>query len=91
MQVVSPEWLEFKTAFISLMDQWSRDAENIIIPDFNTNDFSMQIEGHKVFPVFIKNGQVMRLEYNFSVYNLQIRQLCFSRLVKTYRIEITVK
>lgn len=91
MRVINKDWLRFKADLVRILDVFSNESNHIIFPDFDDDEFSLQVNETLVNPVFVKKGDMQRVEYDFTLTPIKIRTLAFSQLGQAMRIEITLK
>lgn len=90
MKVKNPEWINFKENFILLMNVLGKEIEHFDIPE-DYDNFELCVDGCVVHPIFIKNNQELRVQYDFTLCNTKIRLLTLSMLRDSGRIEVTLK
>jgi len=93
MKIESTEWLDFKNKVVTILNNFESECEKITFPigELDVNNFSIKVNDCEVFPSFIKKQAVMKVEYDFSLCNTNIRLLVLSMLGDSLRIEIRLK
>jgi hypothetical protein len=91
MKVKSQDWIEFKKTILSFIKVFEKESTRFEYPIDEDEDFTMLVEECEVFPVFVKKEGYLKVEYDFTLCNTQIRTLSFSKYLDAVRIEITLK
>jgi len=90
MKVKNEEWLSFKARFMSMLEILGDESNRFDIPE-ETDDFELFVNDCEVFPVFVKKGDILRVEYDFTLCDTKIRQLSLSLYNESMRLEMTLK
>ncbi len=90
MKIKNKEWVDFKIKFIEMMEVLIDESENFIFP-LEGDNFEVLVDGCEVHPVFTKKPDFLKVEYDFSLCNTQIRTLSCSMYKDASRIEMTLK
>lgn len=91
MVIKSDEWAQFKKAIFDFMNVFEGEANKLIFDPENNYDFSLWVDNCKVFPVFTKKPELLKVEYDFTNCEIEIRTLAFSRYKDAARVEMTLK
>lgn len=91
MLVKSQEWAEFKKAIFDFIFVFEKESYKLEFAPTDNYDFSLNVEGCKVFPVFTKKAEFQKVEYDFTNCNIDIRTLSFSKYKDSARVEMTLK
>lgn len=91
MIIKSEEWKEFKNAILDFIEVFKKEHSKISFSIDDGYDFSMSVEGCKVYPVFVRKPDYQRVEYDFTNCDIEIRTLSFSKYKDAARIEMTIK
>lgn len=91
MIIKSDEWAQFKKAIIEFMEVFDNESNKFIFDYENNFDFSLWVDDCKVYPVFVKKTDILKVEYDFTNCEIEIRTLAFSRYKDTARVEMTLK
>jgi len=90
MKVKNEEWLSFKARFMSMLEILGDESNRFDIPE-ETDDFELFVNDCEGFPVFVKKGDILRVEYDFTLCDTKIRQLSLSLYNESMRLEMTLK
>lgn len=90
MKIKNAEWMYFKAKLMTIITLLSDEAHNIFVPD-SLDNFEVSVNECVVHPVFSKNGDLMRVEYDFSLCDIQFRTISLSIYKDATRIEVTLK
>lgn len=91
MIIKSEEWASFKKEvfdFIKILDAEATRFDYSIENDY---DFSLLVDGCRVYPVFTKKPEFQKVEYDFTNCEIEIRTLAFSKYKDVARVEMTLK
>ena len=91
MIIKSEEWATFKKAIFDFMSVFESESTKLIFSPVNEYDFSLFVDGCKVFPVFTKKPDFQKVEYDFTNCEIEIRTLSFSKYKDAARVEMTLK
>ena len=93
MRLENKEWLDFKSKVIGILTNVEQEAGKLTLPigELDTENFSICVDGCEVFPTFIKKQAVMKIEYDFSLCQTNLRLLILSTLGDSLRIEVRLK
>jgi hypothetical protein len=93
MRVENIEWIDFKKKVISILTTLETESEKISLPigELDLNEFSIKVDECEVYPTFIKKQAVMKVEYDFTLCNTNIKHLSLSTLGDSLRIEVRLK
>lgn len=91
MIIKSEEWANFKKEIFDFMEKFNVEAERLTFSHDNDNDFSLFVDECRVYPVFTKKPEYLRVEYDFTNCEIEIRTLSFSRYKDAARVEMTLK
>jgi hypothetical protein len=93
MKVENIEWLDFKKKVIAILTKLEFESQNLTLPigEQELDEFRIKVDECEVFPTFIKKQAVMKVEYDFSLCNTNIRLLSVSTLGESLRIEVRLK
>lgn len=90
MRVKNEEWLSFKAKFMSMLEVLGDESDKFEIPE-EPDNFALFVNECEVLPVFVKKGDVLRIEYDFTLCNTRVRQLSLSLYKESMRLEMTLK
>lgn len=90
MRIKNIEWLNFKSQFIEMIEVLNGECDNFNFP-LEGDNFEIVVDGCEVHPVFTKKPDFLKVEYDFSLCNTQIRTLSCSIYKDAGRIEMTLK
>lgn len=90
VRVKSEEWLNMKSKVMKALETFSNEFDKIAIP-FEDDDFELIVDGCKLHPTFVKKGDYLKVEYDFTLCNIEIRTLSIYVFNDVYRIEFTIK
>jgi len=90
MKIKNPEWLSFKERFISMLEVLEKESQKFDIPH-ETENFEIYVNECVVHPIFVKKPEELKVQYDFTLCDTQIRILSFSIYKDSGRIEITLK
>lgn len=91
MKVKNQDWIEFKKTIIAFIRVFEKESTKFEFPFCEDEDFTMLVEECEVFPVFTKKEDFLKVEYDFTLCDTQIRTLSFSKYLDAARIELTLK
>lgn len=91
MIVKSQDWADFKKAIINFALTLEKEGEKLVYDDENDFDFSLWVEDCRVYPVFTKKPDFLKVEYDFTNCDIEIRTLSFSKFKDAGRMEMTLK
>lgn len=89
-KVKNPEWIEFKKVFIEMVNLLNHEFERFDISAEDGN-FDLKVEENAVHPIFIKNANELKVQYDFTLCNTKVRLLTLSRFKDAWRIEVMLK
>ena len=90
MKIKSPEWIAFKAKFFSMLEVLESESEKFDLPQ-EADNFEIFVNDCKVHPTFIKKPEELKVQYDFTLCDTQIRTLTFSIYKDASRIEMTLK
>lgn len=90
MKIKNTEWINFKNQFIEMVEVLVGEYDNFNFP-IEGDNFEVVVDGCEVHPVFTKKPEFLKVEYDFSLCNTQIRTLSCSIYKDAGRIELTLK
>ena len=73
-----------------MVETFVHEADKFDLPE-ETEQFEITVDECVVHPVFIKKPDLLRIEYDFTLCNTQVRTLSLSMFKGTGRIELTLK
>lgn len=92
MRIKNEEWLQFKKSLLMLVEVFAEDTANITFPDFEDDNFTLQVNDNSFHPALVKKEGMLRVEYSFTLCKeLRIRTLAFSKIGEAIRIEFSIK
>jgi hypothetical protein len=91
MIIKNEEWAQFKKAILDFIDVFEEESNKLIFDPENDYDFSLWVDECRVYPVFTKKPELLKVEYDFTNCEIEIRTLAFSRFRDTARVEMTLK
>lgn len=91
MKVKTPEWIDFKSQVISVLEIFEKESPIFVFPFDEPDEFQILVGDKRVLPVFNKKDKLLVIEYDFALCETKIRKLSVSRVYETYRIEIVLK
>lgn len=91
MKVKNQDWIEFKKTIIAFIRIFEKESSKFEFPFYEDEDFTMLVEECEVYPVFTKKEDYLKVEYDFTLCDTQIRTLSFSKYLDAARIELTLK
>ena len=91
MKVKSPQWIEFKRELIEILATAEGESGKFDFPLEDEQDFSIDVNGCVVLPIFNKKYEMQKIEYDFSLCETKIRTLSFSICLGALRVELTLK
>ena len=91
MIIKSDEWAQFKKAILEFIEVFENESNKFIFDVENNYDFSLGVDDCKVYPVFVKKTDILKVEYDFTNCEIEIRTLAFSRYKDVARVEMTLK
>ena len=90
MKIKIAEWISFKSQFIEMVEVLIGESDKFDFP-LEGDNFEVIVDGCEVHPVFTKKPDFLKVEYDFSLCNTQIRTLSCSIYKDAGRIELTLK
>jgi hypothetical protein len=90
MKIKNTEWINFKSQFIEMVEVLIGESDKFDFP-IEGDNFEVIVDGCEVHPVFTKKPDFLKVEYDFSLCNTQIRTLSCSIYKDAGRIEVTLK
>jgi hypothetical protein len=90
MRIKNTEWINFKSQFIEMVEVLIGESDKFNFP-IEDDNFEVIVDGCEVHPVFTKKPDFLKVEYDFSLCNTQIRTLSCSIYKDAGRIEVTLK
>jgi hypothetical protein len=90
MKIKNTEWINFKSQFIEMVEVLIGESDKFNFP-IEGDNFEVIVDGCEVHPVFTKKPDFLKVEYDFSLCNTQIRTLSCSIYKDAGRIEVTLK
>lgn len=91
MKIKNEDWKNFKKDLVTVLLIAEQESSIIEFPIDDDEDFTININGQNVSPVFIKKNELYRIEYDFTLCKTKIRTLSFSKYLDAIRIELTIK
>lgn len=91
MKVKSLEWIGFKRGLIEILATVEGESGKFDFPLEDEQDFSINVDGCIVLPIFVKKNELQKVEYDFSLCETKIRTLSFSVYLGALRVELTLK
>jgi hypothetical protein len=91
MLVKSEEWASFKKSIFDFIFVFELESRKLEFSPSDYNDFGLNVEGCRVFPVFTKKPEFLKVEYDFTNCDIDIRTLSFSKYKDSARMEMTLK
>lgn len=90
MKIKNAEWISFKKYVLETISILEEESDRFDIPE-ETEDFRISIDGCIVNPIFQKKPEMLKIEYDCTLCNTQIRTLSISTYKDAARIEVTLK
>lgn len=75
---------------MNMLSILEEESERFEIPE-QSDDFTIIVDGCQVNPIFQKKADFLKVEYDMTLCNTQIRVLSFSIYKDAGRIEMTLK
>ena len=92
MNIKNKDWLRFKRNLLMLVEVFADDTAKITFPDFEDDNFALQVNDTPIRPVLVKTDTKFRVEYSFQLcQQISIRTLAFSMIEDAVSIEFTIK
>lgn len=89
-KVKNREWVAFKGKFLSMYETLCHEYDGFDISAEDEN-FDIVVEGETVHPIFIKNFNELKVQYDFTLCNTKLRLLTFSIYKDACRVEFMLK
>ena len=89
-KIKTKEWLDFKTKVIEMLDTLVIESDKIIIPE-SPEEFDIHVDNCVIHPVFVKKPEFLKVEYDMSLCDIEIRTLSFYLYPNLVRIDFTLK
>lgn len=89
-KVKNKEWVEFKKKFIAMYEILSIEFDGFDISEDDDN-FDIVVQHESVPPIFIKNHNELKVQYDFTLCDTKVRLLTFSIYKDAGRIEFLLK
>jgi|694.fasta_scaffold01175_51 hypothetical protein len=90
MKIKNPEWLTFKDKFIKMLKVLEKESGKFDLPH-DAENFEIYVNECVVHPIFVKKAEELKVQYDFTLCDTEIRTLSFSIYKDAGRIEITLK
>lgn len=89
-KIKTKEWLEFKTKVLDMLDTLVIESDKIFIPE-SPDEFDIHIDNCIVHPVFVKKPEFLKVEYDMTLCDIEIRTLSFYLYPNLVRFDFSLK
>lgn len=90
-KVKNQEWITFKKNFVSMWETLHNEYEGFDVPLHEDENFDIIVDGETVHPVFVKNHNELKVQYDLTLCNTKLRLLTFSIYKDACRLEFMLK
>jgi len=90
IKIKNEQWIQFKSIVLKMLNELSNEHDKIEIPP-NPDNFELYVNECEISPVFVKKSEYLKLEYDFSLCDTQIRLLSLYLYTNVLRIEFSLK
>lgn len=90
VRIKNEEWIGMKRKVINALQVFFREYEKIDLP-IEDDDFELIVKDCKVHPTFVKKGDYMKIEYDFTLCDIDVRIMSVYLFNDVVRLEFTLK
>jgi hypothetical protein len=90
MKIKNKEWVDFKMKFLDMLEILGEESEKFDIPE-EMDNFEIYVDECEVHPSFLRKDEFLKVEYDLTLCNTNIRTLSFSIFRGVGRLEWTMK
>jgi hypothetical protein len=90
IKIKNREWVDFKGVVLKMLHALSEEYEKIFFPESHEN-FELYVNGCEIQPVFTKKPEYLKIEYDFSLCEIELRLLSIYLYANVLRIDFSLK
>jgi len=88
--IKNTQWVDFKKKVMKMLHALSEEYEKIYYPE-SDNNFELYVDDCEIVPVFTKKTEYLKVEYDFSLCEIELRLLSIYLYTNTIRIDFSLK
>ena len=90
MKIKNKDWVDFKIKFLDMLEILGEESEKFDISE-EMDNFEIYVDDCEVHPSFLRKDEFLKVEYDLTLCNTNIRTLSFSIFRGVGRLEWTMK